>query len=30
MKRIREEVPEYINVYWAKPNTTYNISLIPF
>jgi hypothetical protein len=30
MKRIREEIPEYINVCWAKPNTNYNISLIPF
>lgn len=30
MERIRKEIPEYINVYWAKPGETYNISEIPF
>lgn len=30
MKHLREKLPEYIDIQWAKANETYNISEIPF
>ena len=30
MKHIKEVLPEYVDVLWAKPGEEYNISEIPF